>query len=266
MPGASSLRQSKLSFPISSAGPATPSEENPRPAVPSGPTHASSALGKRKREPLADVAVNVSSASGVLEEGRGAGHSGLAGEPGNLSTTLRELRGVSPKLARDTLRRLEAGYVDKSGSGYPAAVRTPSGCLLAQKPPNRADNGYIQIAPISTATRGLAGSRAIKQMPQNAHRLVVIGHGTEEERRRLVENGDHASHRCGQPTCIEPSHIVVESKADNEARKACKQSLLVGLATVDGVTKTVWRSSYQCDHTPSCIARVAEGVLVAEDS
>jgi hypothetical protein len=34
--------------------------------------------------------------------------------------------------------------------------------------------------------------------------------------------GEHASHLCHQTNCINPAHIVVEPKARNEARKACR--------------------------------------------
>lgn len=54
-----------------------------------------------------------------------------------VSRTLNELRGVDPKVAADTLDRLASGYTDKSGSGYPAALKNASGCLLAQKGVNR---------------------------------------------------------------------------------------------------------------------------------
>ena len=37
----------------------------------------------------------------------------------------------------------------------------------------------------------------------------------------LVNNGGQASHLCSTAQCMEPRHIVVESKADNEARKCC---------------------------------------------
>jgi hypothetical protein len=33
--------------------------------------------------------------------------------------------------------------------------------------------------------------------------------------------GEHASHRCNQPTCVNEKHIVVEPKEANEARKNC---------------------------------------------
>ena len=40
--------------------------------------------------------------------------------------------------------------------------------------------------------------------------------------RRMLFGGEHASHRCHQPTCINHEHIIVEGKPENEARKSCK--------------------------------------------
>lgn len=34
--------------------------------------------------------------------------------------------------------------------------------------------------------------------------------------------GEHASHLCHLPTCVNPDHLVVEAKGENEARKSCK--------------------------------------------
>jgi hypothetical protein len=45
--------------------------------------------------------------------------------------------------------------------------------------------------------------------------------------------GEQASHLCHQPTCINPEHIVVEPKAANEGRKACR--------ALGPIFKTVWQ-------------------------
>lgn len=46
--------------------------------------------------------------------------------------------------------------------------------------------------------------------------------------------GAQASHICHQPTCINPLHIVVEPKEQNEARKACKALGPIIKTTVEG--------------------------------
>jgi hypothetical protein len=51
--------------------------------------------------------------------------------------TLLELKLVSRETAQATLQRLKDGYIDKSGSGYPAALRNNAGCILAQKTTQR---------------------------------------------------------------------------------------------------------------------------------
>jgi len=90
------------------------------------------------------------------------------------------LSAVTPALAAETLQRLIEGYSDKSGSQYGPATTNLAGCQLAQKAPNRADNGYIQIAPVvrkAERTRALKGeAHKDKPPPQNAHRLVVVAH------------------------------------------------------------------------------------------
>ncbi|KAI3392399.1 hypothetical protein diail_5750 [Diaporthe ilicicola] len=179
---------------------------------------------------------------------------------------MRELRSVTPSAARDTLERLVNGYTDKSGAGYPAALTNAKGCVLAQKGANRKtltiipqDNGYIQITPISTRTRaGTAnGSVATKALPQGAHRLVVIAHGSDDDRHHLLHDSWHASHRCHEPTCISPDHIACESKDDNEKRKDCARELWV-LKTRVGGEEVVVRSKYKCQCEPACIPKVLE--------
>jgi hypothetical protein len=44
---------------------------------------------------------------------------------------------------------------------------------------------------------------------------------SDDEILRLLA-GEQASHLCHQPTCIRADHIVVEPKAANEGRKACR--------------------------------------------
>lgn len=167
---------------------------------------------------------------------------------------------MSPRLADETLKRLRLGYTDKSGSRYSAATRMPNNCLLAQKGKNRDnDTGYIQIAPISTNTRGLAGSKNDNLQSQNAHRLVVMALKSEEDRCNLIEKGWEASHLCHNPTCIEETHIVVEAKKDNEARKVCKGKFTAGYILINGIRTLVFKSDHVCHHSPSCLRREFDG-------
>ncbi|RTE70188.1 hypothetical protein BHE90_015413 [Fusarium euwallaceae] len=123
-----------------------------------------------------------------------------------------------------TWERLRNRYIDKSGKGYGPAIRTSASYLLCQKAPNRDRNGYVQIAPVvETRTRVRRGEpRKSKPLPQNGHRLAVVAWHPEEAKRHLLEDESHASHLCGNPLCIEPSHIHIEPKTANEARKGCR--------------------------------------------
>lgn len=180
--------------------------------------------------------------------------------PPPATTTIGELREVSAAVALSTLSRLINGYTDKSKSGYPAATTNSSGCTLAQKSPNRADNGYVQITPISSATRSgtVNGTVKAKPKPQNAHRLAVVAHKGAQDRTNLLDNGYHASHRCHNPTCINPDHIVVETKANNEGRKRCRQEFW--LVELGGVA--IAQSVFKCACVPRCIPRVLVGEAV----
>lgn len=53
------------------------------------------------------------------------------------SKTLAALKQLDTAAALLTWERLRDGYTDKSGKGYGPAIRTPAGCLLCQKAPNR---------------------------------------------------------------------------------------------------------------------------------
>jgi len=95
-------------------------------------------------------------------------------------------------------------------------------------------NGYIQIAPVVVAhSRAKKGEeKKEKPPPQNAHRLVVLAHKPQADFERMLA-GEHASHLCHNTICINPEHIVVESKA-NEARKACRALGLIVIVEIDG--------------------------------
>ena len=156
------------------------------------------------------------------------------------SNSSSDLEGVSKDSALATVKRLVDGHKDKSGAGYGPAIRDSRGCLVAQKKPNRAENGYIQIKPISSNTRGKAGSTAKASRTGNgpgAHRLVVLAHGTAEDVRRLREEEAHASHRCHNSKCVEHRHIRVETKEQNEARKECAKKLWDGISVGNGGAK-----------------------------
>jgi hypothetical protein len=57
--------------------------------------------------------------------------------PTKRTKTATELSCVTRDQAAATIARLRAGYRDKSGAGYPAAVTNEAGCVLVRKTPNR---------------------------------------------------------------------------------------------------------------------------------
>ncbi|KAK1994883.1 hypothetical protein LX36DRAFT_189074 [Colletotrichum falcatum] len=142
------------------------------------------------------------------------------------TSSIEQLKKMTPQAARDALRRLCNGYSDKSCSGYGPVIKLKNGCWLCQKRPTRKVNGYIQIAPIAPAIQNRAKKGEPlkeKPLPQHAHQLCVKAFHDKEDVDRLYQDGWHASHRCGQPTCINHDHIVMEPKPMNDRRRACRQ-------------------------------------------
>lgn len=178
------------------------------------------------------------------------------------SRTAQQLLAVSVEQAQKTLQRLIDGYTQKSGQGYPGMKTNLAGCWLAQKSPNRDENGYIQLAPVvECSVRSPNGTHRNPVLPQGAHRLAVRAWKTEDEFQRLVR-GEEASHLCHQKSCFNPSHIVVESKCSNELRKRCAAyRAVVTLVNWMGINFKVL-PTMKCGCTGAkCIHMVQEGTL-----
>lgn len=158
----------------------------------------------------------------------------------------------------ETFARLINGFRATSGASYGPAVRQqPGGCLLAQKAPS---GKYIQCRKASKRKRGPAGSTVKADEEGNgvgAQRLAVwVDESRTEDHRRLVHKGEpdyEASHLCHQPTCIESTHIVVEPKKANEARKACAHNLIRLYIIVPEGIQVVAESEWSCPHSPPCL-------------
>lgn len=174
--------------------------------------------------------------------------------PAKDSKTLQELRHVTRLMARDTLRQLENGYSPQSSGHVAAAIRNEVSCVLVQKVANRAENGYIQIPPVGFLSSHRTGR---KTLPQNAHRLVIIAFKSDDDIKKLLDYGWHASHLCHEPTCIHPDHLCVEPKDKNEDRKDCKGRVIIRVRI--GGTWYVLHPK-PCPHEPKCIAKVEERV------
>ncbi|EXJ65546.1 hypothetical protein A1O7_01887 [Cladophialophora yegresii CBS 114405] len=197
----------------------------------------------------------------------------LAGRPP--SRMLQELRVVTRAMASQTWRQLRDGYQSRSGAVVGPAVRNEKGCLVAAKTANRSVSGFLPNCMDNdelTATgqrlcadnpRRLPGfvENRSQTLPQSGHRLAVVAHKTDAEVQLLLsDDGQYASHRCHGPLCIEPAHICVESKRDNEDRKMCKGRLLVR-TIMAGVEYDL--HPRPCPHNPPCIEDVEERVAVA---
>lgn len=171
-----------------------------------------------------------------------------------VSDTLKELRLVTKKMARDTLQQLVNGYTVRNSTAIQPATTNSKGCVLVQKVANRDENGYIQIPPVGFLDIHRTGK---KTRMQNAHRLVIIAYKSEEEIRRLLWDLEQASHICHEPRCIKEEHLCVEPKNQNEDRKGCKGRVEVW-AIINGV-KYVFKAK-ACPHNPPCLADVEERV------
>lgn len=115
----------------------------------------------------------------------------------------------------------------------------------------------MQIPPVGFLVSQRTGP---KTLPQSGHRLAVVAHKTDAEVTLLLsDDSQHASHLCHEPLCIEPVHIHVESKNDNEDRKMCKGRLVVR-TTINGVEYVLQPRA--CPHTPACIPDAEERVAM----
>ncbi|KAG7045022.1 DUF566 domain containing protein [Colletotrichum scovillei] len=132
------------------------------------------------------------------------------------SDTMFELWCCSRKRAFRAWLLLVLGNSSSSGSSYGPAKRTLNGCILCQKRPTKA--GYVETRPVFPGVRKKEAKR------QYGHRLAIVAFHRRATRDRLLQGLD-VSHLCGQTNCINPGHLVVESNADNHARKRCRAAL-----------------------------------------
>lgn len=82
---------------------------------------------------------------------------------------------------------------------------TEKGCQLVQLVPTKA-KGYAQVS-----VKGVADKKVL------AHVLAFwVAHGPF-----LAADGLDVSHLCHNPLCVNPEHLVRESKEANQRRKGC---------------------------------------------
>ncbi|KAK9361124.1 zinc-binding loop region of homing endonuclease-domain-containing protein [Lipomyces starkeyi] len=146
--------------------------------------------------------------------------------------------------------RLMQGYKGTTGSFIPPAVIAPNGCHLPQTKPNEA--GYVKILPVAIFT-GHAGKDEPKKIGvkfQRACRVVCYLTKSEDDVYNLLYGDYEASHLCHQPTCINPDHLVVETRQANLSRKICavKFDLKTRINGRDYILK-----AEECPHSPRCV-------------
>lgn len=76
--------------------------------------------------------------------------------------------------------------------------------------------------------------------------------------------GDHASHLCGEPACVNPDHLVVEDKITNESRKSCQKNFSFGLITIGDKRLRVEVGADRCYHAVKCVRRFVDLFAVEE--
>lgn len=110
-------------------------------------------------------------------------------------------------------------------------VREPSGMVVCWCPIST-EKG-IELRPTGYVRINVAGAK------QMAHVFVWEYHSSEE-----VPKEKEVSHLCSNPQCCRPSHLTVESRKDNIARRTC-----LGYIILPGDQTTGYRN---CQHNPRC--------------
>jgi len=68
---------------------------------------------------------------------------------------------------------------------------------------------------------------------------------------------------CGNGACVNPDHLLAESKEDNESRKLCQKLLMISELLLSNGKKIRIRSVGECGHATKCIPRFVPFVLDA---
>ena len=110
------------------------------------------------------------------------------------------------------------------------SVRTAGFCLEAELAPSKS-NGYIQLSY------------------NGANKFCVLGDMLGWARGVQAGDGEQISHLCGNPKCIIPAHVVVETVVENNRRKNC-------IVWVDCLHKDCSERLLVCPHNPLCIKYV----------
>lgn len=87
-------------------------------------------------------------------------------------------------------------------------------CLVVDEGSSKNNSGYFRYLLIYPGYRGVNTTM---------HRAVYV---LEKRRPDIIRNhsAGHVSHLCGTKSCVEISHLVLESSADNNRRITCHES------------------------------------------
>jgi len=150
----------------------------------------------------------------------------------------------------ESIRRLVEGHLYRGQGSGPATVNAV-GCVIPKK--TTQSRGYVQVDVVNESTYGKA---------QLAHRIVAFLNCAADQVELLLRGQDseaqgyYASHLCGIANCINPQHIVVETRAENEARKSCHQHVVV--RTEIDSTSYILPPNRSCPHQPQCFWQIED--------
>ena len=71
-------------------------------------------------------------------------------------------------------------------------------------------------APSRPMTTAASPPSTKRRAAQKIHRLAILAWHDGEELERLVFGVGEASHRCNEPSCFRPDHLVVDGHGENE--------------------------------------------------
>lgn len=111
-------------------------------------------------------------------------------------------------------------------------------CKLAAMKPSKED-GYIQLSWDGVNKFAVLGE------------VVVWSKGLQKDAEyKLGKSTQDVSHLCNQTRCMNPDHVIIESRADNNSRKGCTAWIQCGPRCRDCDGQ---RLLLLCTHTPRCV-------------
>lgn len=74
------------------------------------------------------------------------------------------------------------------------------------------------------------------------------------------------SHICGVRNCVNPDHLIIEFKQENDTRASCHRVIMTGLEAkwVDDPLQYFWNGGF-CQHAPMCCSLISARYLVPDE-